>query len=359
MRERRISNLVSLLTIVVVPTLYADAVYTVDGSKLVGHIEQMYKGKLTIETKIAGKLTIDRRQIVAIEADEAMTVEFESGDRLVGTIVVSSDLTHATMHTALGELPVDAKRMASVWPDGHESPVLVEVKAEAEKDRLASIPKWTTTLEAGGSRTDGNTDTLEARGRLDVVRKTTHDALNFYLAGKYSETDNARTTNEYYGGIKYENNVDERRLWYTRLELEFDEFEDLDLRTTAAVGGGYYWIKEKPRELKTLVGFGLRHETYNTGETNGAAVIDFVVDFRQDLDDWAQFTHTTRYSPDIEDTSDYRVDFDTALVFPLKKDEWKLKVGIRNEYNSRPQIGLERLDNTFYANIVMSLAGGK
>ncbi len=355
----RLSVIAGLLTFVVVPVSLADAVYTVDGSKLVGRIEQMYKGKMTIDTKVAGKLVIDMSQIVAIEADQSITVEFESGNRLVGTIVVSPDQESATMHTALGDLPVEAKNMVSAWPEGKESPVLAEVKAEAEKVRLASIPKWTATLEGGGSRTDGNTDTLEGRGRLDVVRKTSEDLLNFYLAGKYSESDKLRISNEYYGGIKYENNITDRRFWYARIELEFDEFEDLDLRTTAAAGGGYYWMKDVPQTLKTLVGFGLRNESYNNGQTTSSAVIDFVVDYRQDLDDWAQFTHITRYSPDFQDTGDYRLDFDTALVFPLKKEEWKLKLGMRNEYNSRPQPGLERLDNTFYANIVMSLISGK
>jgi len=356
---KRLSVIAGLLTFVVVQMSYADAVYTVDGSKLVGRIEQMYKGKLTIDNTVAGKLVIDMSQIVAIEADQSITVEFESGNRLVGTIAVSPDQASATMQTALGDLPVDAKNMVSAWPEGKESPVLAEVKAEAEKVRLASIPKWTATLEGGGSRTDGNTDTLEGRGRLDVVRKTSEDLLNFYLAGKYSETDKVRISNEYYGGIKYENNINDRRFWYARIELEFDEFENLDLRTTAAAGGGYFWIKEEPQQLKSLVGFGLRNESYNNGQSTSSAVIDFVVDYREDINEWAQFTHVTRYSPDFQDTGDYRLDFDTALVFPLKKEEWKLKLGMSNEYNSRPQPGLERLDNTFYANIVMSLIGGK
>ena len=133
MRNNRLSVLSGLLTFVVVSALYADAVYTVDGSKLVGRIEQMYKGKLTINTEVAGKLTIETSQIVAIEASEALTVEFESGDRLVGTIAVSSDQESATMHTALGELPVNSKQMVSAWPEGSESPVLTEVRSEAEK----------------------------------------------------------------------------------------------------------------------------------------------------------------------------------------------------------------------------------
>jgi len=47
---------------------------------------------------------------------------------------------------------------------------------------------------------------------------------------------------------------------------------------------------------------------------------------------------------------------DTALAVPLgNSDIWKLKLGVTNEYNSQPQPGLDRLDNTYYANIVLEL----
>ena len=61
------------------------------------------------------------------------------------------------------------------------------------------------------------------------------------------------------------------------------------------------------------------------------------------------------YSPDFEEFDDYRLDVDTALLMPLKSDNLKLKLGMRNEYDSQPVAGNERLDNTYYANLLLEL----
>ena len=333
----------------------ADVVHTTDGSRFVGTIEQMSDGKLIMVTEIAGRLVIDASKIVAVAADGAVNVEFASGDRLVGTVEVSDDLSSSTVHTALGDISVAANQITSIWPEGTESPQLLAVKAEADARVEAMQPDWTMTLEAGGSGTEGNTDTLKARGRLDVTRKTSKDLLNFFLAGDYDEQDDRRTTNEYSGGIRYENSITDRWFWYVRTRLEFDEFEDLDLRSTAAAGGGYYWLKKPDHELKTSLGLGYRHESYKDSRTTDSAVLDLGLGYRLDIAEWVQFTHATVYSPDFQEFDDYRLDVDTALVFPMQDDRWKLKVGMRNEYNSRPQPGFDRLDNTYYTSVVLEL----
>ena len=45
----------------------------------------------------------------------------------------------------------------------------------------------------------------------------------------------------------------------------------------------------------------------------------------------------------------------TAMVFPLKQESWKLKLGVRNEYNSTPLPGVDPLDNTYYVNLVYEM----
>lgn len=332
----------------------ADVVHTTDGSRIVGHIEQIYEGKLIIVTEIAGKLEIDVGKIKAIATDDPVTAQFTSGDRLVGSIEILSD-DSTVMDTSLGRITVDTGRVDALWPQGAPDPHVVAVQKKAKAEREALRPKWSATLEAGSVMKEGNTDQLDARGRFDVKRRTPSDLLEFYVSGDYSEQEKVRTKNEYRGGIRYENKLNERWYWYTRMELEFDEFEDLDLRATAAAGAGYYWIKKEAQELKTSAGLGLRHEAFNTGKSNSAAVIDLGLNYRADLAPWAQFTHAGMLTPDIEDFGDYRLDLDTALIFPLKYEAWKLKVGMRNEYNSRPQRGIERLDNTYYANILLEL----
>jgi len=83
--------------------------------------------------------------------------------------------------------------------------------------------------------------------------------------------------------------------------------------------------------------------------------LDLGLDCRADFNSWARFTHSTTYAPDFEDFDRRRFGLDTALVFPLKKEARSLKMGTRNEYNSRPQRGLDRLDNTYYANLMLEL----
>ncbi len=336
-------------------TAAGDIVYTSDGSRLVGKVEQIANGKLIIVTQIAGRLEIDASKVTAVDTDEPVNIEFASGDKLVGIIEVSKPGEPAVAHTALGDIKVPSGQIASLWPKGTENPKIVAMQQQMEEARIAAEPKWTSKLEAGGVFTEGNTNTLNARGRIDVKRKTDNELLEFFIAAQYSEQETIRSKNEYMGGVRFEASVNERKYWYTRIGLEFDEFEKLDLRSTAAVGGGYYWLKKPDHEFKTSFGLGYRHETYNTGLTGNSAVVDFGWRYRMDVSPTLQFTHVGTYSPDFQDTADYRLDVDTAVILPFENPLWKLKVGMRNEYNSRPPSNTERLDNTIYANVVLTL----
>ncbi len=334
---------------------FADVVVTSDGSRIVGRIDQIHDDVVRITTEFAGALDIKTTDVRAMSTDAPITIQLRSGDRLVGPVEISDDATQSIIRASVGAIPMALNDIAALWPEDAEDPIVIAAKEEAKKEIERLRPKWSSTLEAGGVMKEGNADTIDARGRFDVKRKTPDDLLEFFLAAEYSEQDDLRTKNEYRGGIRYESTLSERKYWYTRLVLEFDEFENLDMRSTAAFGYGYYWTKEPATELKTSVGLGYRHESFKTGDTQDSAVIDLGLNYRCDLGDWAQFTHAAAYAPDFEEFDDYRVDFDTAIVLPFKKDNWKLKIGIRNEYNAQPQPGIVRLDNTYYANVVLDL----
>lgn len=352
---KSVVSVVVVLLAVGLRSALADEVLMRDGSKLVGTIERAAEGKLTLVTDFAGKLELPLDKISAIQSAEPLHVEFASGDRLVGVVQPDAAGASAVLKSDVGDVPVNSEKVKYIWRQGAESPEVVAMRVDAEKQIEALKPDWTVKLEAGGNMTEGNTETLDAQGRFDIIRKTDADLLNFYLAAVYSEQDDNRTKNEYRGGGKYEREITERWFWYARTELEFDEFENLDLRATAAAGAGYYWIRKPEHELKTRLGGGYRHEAYDDGRSEDDAIVDLGLDYRLQIVKFAEFTHSTTYSPDIEDTDNYRLDFDTALALPLKDDRWKFKVGMRNEYNSQPSPGLERLDNTYYANIVLEL----
>jgi putative salt-induced outer membrane protein YdiY len=333
-----------------------DTVVLTDGSRIVGTIERLSDGKLVITTAFAGTIEIDATLLQSLKTDRKINMAFASGDRLLGPVVWPDGPETPVIETGVGPITVAIEKVTAIWPEGADSPEVLAAKAEAETKLAAVTPDWSVTVEAGGTMTEGNTDTLTGMGKVEVLRKTSRDLLKFYLAAIYGEEDNARTQNEYKGGVLFEGNITDRWFWYARTELEFDEFEDIDLRATAAAGAGYYWIKEDDHELKTRGGLGYRHETFDDGSSEDAAIVDLGLDYRLDILTWAQFTHSTTYSPDIERWSDYRLTLDTAMAIPLADSEkWKLKFGIQNKYNSHPAPGIDRLDNLYYANIVVGI----
>jgi putative salt-induced outer membrane protein len=331
----------------------ADEVLITDGSRIVGTIERLDDQKLILLTDFAGKLEIARAKVVSVRTETPVNVAFASGDRLVGPVRWAQDPEQPVVDTALGPIAVAPSAITAVWPVGAESPETVAAAVEAERQVARYKPKWTATLEGGATRTEGNTDTLVGRGRFDLNRKTEIDLLSFYAQADYAEENKSRTRNEYLAGSRYQSAITERWYWYARSELEFDEFEDLDLRATMAAGLGYYWIKQTAHEFKTELGAGYRHEAYENGDTSDDMILDLAGHYRLDLADWVRFTHSTVYSPNIEEFSDYRLRLDTAFLFPLEKEYLSIKVGMKNEYNSRPQPGRDRLDNTYYASVVL------
>jgi putative salt-induced outer membrane protein YdiY len=343
------------MIVVLASVASADRIVTTDGSRLVGKIQEWSNEKVTIVTEIAGTLTIDTSKVTAIAVDEPISVQFASGDRLIGTVELAPDETTATMHTAFGDITVDAATIKMVWAKDKDSPEVIAIREEAARIEKAYRPNWTVKLEGGGVFTEGNTDTFAARGRLEFLRKTPDDSLLFYANAEYNEQNKIRTQSEYRVGSRYENDVNDEWSWYMRSMLENDEFENLQLRAIVAGGIARNWIKRDEKMFQTSLGGGFRHESYNDDTTFSDSMLDLGLAYRHDITPWVQFTHALTYSPALDDTADYRLFADTALVLPFKSDRWKLKLGVRNEYNSRPRPGIVRLDNTFYANVLVEL----
>jgi len=334
----------------------ADVVVTMDGSRIVGTLERFSSEGAVIATGFAGTLTIAADKVASIVTDEPVIVAAQSGDRLVGRVTEQPDGDGMIVESEIGEVPIAREKVADVWPKGADSPETLAQKKAHEKQLAAVTPTWSTSLQAGINRQEGNNDRLEGNGRLDITRKTSRDKLNFFLWGRYGEQNDRRTDNEYGGGVRFDALITERLGWYTRLRLEHDEFEDLDLRATVAGGLSYYWIKKEEHTFQTGLGLGYRHEEYMTPgrDTTKSAVFDAGFDYMIVMAPWATYTWEFDYTPDIEEYDDYRIWSDMGLTFPLKNDNLAFKLGLRHQYNSRPSRGNENLDTTYYANVVLT-----
>ena len=52
--------------------------------------------------------------------------------------------------------------------------------------------------------------------------------------------------------------------------------------------------------------------------------------------------------------ANYRVHHETTYEMPITASLWKLKTGISNDYTSKPQPGVERLDTLYFTSLILN-----
>jgi len=359
-RSRRAATLTALLLAAVAAGGgRADVVELSDGSRLAGVVERLADGSILLKTDFAGELRIAAEKIVRIEIDEPVHVEVDTGDRLVGPVHWSRDIDKPVVRTQLGDIPVELARIRAIWPPGGKSPEVLALEAqvaEREAELRAKVADWTVRLEIGLNAQEGNTRIFQARGRIELVRKTDNDLLKLYVRGDFGKENRRRNTSEVIAGASYEYQFTQNWFAYGSSQAEYDEFESLNLRFTLALGGGRYWIRRDDQMLKTFAGLGYQHESFFNLITTDSATAELGLEYRVELASWLRFEHQTLYRPTFESLDDYRIVSDSALVVPLGGSEvWKLRLGAQYQYDPIPQPGREKLDQTYYADLLLEL----
>lgn len=372
------------------PRAAADQAFLQDGSLLVGTVKQFAEGALKIETSFGGELTVPADQLAGLSTEGAFVVRLNSGEIMTGSLhfadgaqgIALDQNEHAPL--ALGDV-------ASIVPEGQELPPVEEAPAEAPPEEPKA--SWSGRAELGLNGHSGNKERFDARLGIDVQRTTELTRLTLYLKGQYAESNSERSANEMMGGARLEYDFSERTYVFGKIDLEYDEFENLDLRTTLTGGFGHFFIQREKVELKGWAGVGYEHELFDQDDVEGSGdiaattsietavrdavrlavrdeivrlfeggsedttmsevVVELGYNYRHDFHKNFRFEHGLTYYPAIDDpTRDYRLAVETALEFPLGKDpDWTLRTGVRHEYDAMPQEGVDELDTTYYLNL--------
>ena len=320
----------------------ADEIHLKDGSKLIGTVTRIAGGKVTVKTDFAGDITVDAEKVKGITTAEPLNVQLASGDVAVAKLQYDAAAgTQSVQGDVVGSKPVELKQVTSSWPKGEEDPAVVALRA-----------KWKVRLELGLNGQTGNSEILNFNGGLTIKRETPGDRLTLYGLGRYSRDNGVRSANEIIGGANWEVDLTDRLFWYIKGELEHDEFETLDLRATVTTGLGYFVIREKESDWKIRGGVGYQHESFDNGDTENQAIVDLGWDYRRDFAPLLQYVHSLTVNPSLEDIRDVRVVMTNALEIPLEPSKsWKLRLGIKNQYDAEPEAGVERLDTFYFANV--------
>lgn len=330
----------TLLPCLLATNAVSDVIEHDNGSRIVGEITRIYENKLVMETDFAGTIEVDLKNLTRITTDRPLFVSLKDGSRLYGEIDQRDD--NLVINSEGGRHTVSRDVLTAAWLKGKPDP-----SAPEKRD-------WSYEAALEGSGKSGNTERSSLGARLKAELKGPEDQLQFYLRGSYAKEDGEETDDEILGGIDFERIFRQYHSWYSRIELERDDIENIELRTTAAAGYGYYFLKKSYHELRTRLGLSYRHESFDNGGSDSNIGLDLGLHYRYRFSSELQLVTDITYTPSIEDFADYLLHHESSLESPIGLSKfWKLQLGISHQYDSKPAPGTEKLDTTYFSRLIM------
>jgi hypothetical protein len=330
------------------PLLFAGTIQTKDGSVINGKILSIEEGVIKIETSYAGVISVKQVEVATFSSDETINVATKGGNSFLGTVKGSGEALEISAEGGTFKTSVD--NVSAAWQPGEDSPEKRALKAEV----AANERKWAYDASVDISGKSGNSDRTATAIALSATLEGKKDKLLFYGSVDSAEENNNTTANEYKAGVDYSSFFSNTFSWYARIELEQDEIEQLDLRSTAAFGVGKHLIRKEDQKLEFRGGLAYRFENFEDGSEVESPGLDLALIHFKDLG-WGSLNNLLTYNPSFDDFGNFRLYHESSMDLPVGSGEfWKLRIGISNEYNSEPLPGLEEMDTTYFTRLLLS-----
>ncbi len=345
-----------LLLLLAAP-LHADTLELADGSRLSGELVRMDGAVVVFRTKFAGELSIDRQSVVGLATGQSVVAQLPDGSRLVGQLRHNPETGRQSVRTELvGDVPVLASNLASVWQPGQPSPEerAVQVAHDKEVAELKARHRepsdlWSGAIAAGFSGSDGNTNKHSMHGKLETKRETDFDRLTLGLRGRSATDQGKQTEAEVIGTAGLERDFSGPYFAFGETGFERDRFEGIDLRATLTGGVGRFLIREKDHEWKVRSGVGYRFEAPRNGENDGEFIVALGHDYWIRLLNRTRIGHKLTYLPTIAAPgTDYRIESEFGIRHPLAGPGGvDIGFGLLHQYDALPPEGVKKLDTQY------------
>ncbi len=345
-----------LLLLLAAP-LHADTLELADGSRLSGELVRMDGAVVVFRTKFAGELSIDRQSVVGLATGQPVVAQLPDGSRLVGQLRHNPETGRQSVRTELvGDVPVLASNLASVWQPGQPSPEerAVQVAHDKEVAELKARHRepsdlWSGAIAAGFSGSDGNTNKHSMHGKLETKRETDFDRLTLGLRGRSATDQGKQTEAEVIGTAGLERDFSGPYFAFGETGFERDRFEGIDLRATLTGGVGRFLIREKDHEWKVRSGVGYRFEAPRNGENDGEFIVALGHDYWIRLLNRTRIGHKLTYLPTIAAPgTDYRIESEFGIRHPLAGPGGvDIGFGLLHQYDALPPEGVKKLDTQY------------
>lgn len=266
-----------------------------------------------------------------------VTVRLRNGERLSGIIAESTDDTVTLDHPSLGRVVLRREGIASI-------------------ERVAPPKEWAFSAEAGLNGSSGNTEALSLHGGLGAKRTRPLDELTLLLRYDYSTSDGEATVDKgrLFGRQDWRQGTDSPWRFFADGAAEYDRFQDWDWRVSGHGGFGYDLVRSDTTTLVARAGAGA-YRKIGDSDNNIRPEAVAGLDWEQRLAENQRFTLTADFLPALDEVGPYRVLARAAYHVLLdQRSNLSLRLGLEDQYDSRPGEGKRRNDLTYFAALVVS-----
>lgn len=338
MRRKHIESLLLLAALACLPfTAYGDEVRLKNGDLITGKIIKKETSVVVVETSYAGQINIQWSEIENIKSDEPVHLVLTDGSNLHGPLL---DDEEGAASIELAQADVD-KNLA---PEEKEFDLREVRYINPTPDLTGEGVRWTGHVNAGGSLTEGNTDTTALHFDGETIARTLKN--RYTLGGEFNRAEDhgEDTRFDSRARAKYDRFLTQQWYGYVNTSLENDRFRDLRLRRVAGVGSGYQ-IFETPNLNLSLEG-GINHisEDYYTAEDESYPGLRWALRYDQLLfGSRVQLFHNHEALIGFQETNHLLFYSKTGLRFPLLFG-LNASTQLNYDWDSDPADGREKAD---------------
>ncbi len=274
----------------------------------------------------------------------------KDGQTLVGSVATAD--THLTVTTkSSGEVTAPMTDVTSIRNDAEEA---VYEKTVLHPG-LADL--WSGVIDTGLSLTRGNSDTLNYTFSGKAARISSRDKISVYTTAIYANNSTTGTkqvtAHDIQGGVRGDLNVSSRVFAFAMADFEYDQFQNLNLRSVFGGGAGYHVIKRANTTFDLNAGGAYENESFNTPLTRTSGEVIVGEAFATKIGPRISLSEAFSLFPDISHTGQYRFTFDATAATKLKNWlSWQLTYSDR--YLTDPVAGTMRNDAIFTTGIRVS-----
>ncbi len=293
----------------------ADTVVMKNGDHLTGTVVKSDGKQLTLKTDYAGDVNLQWAAVKELTTDKPLFVVTPDKKTVSGKVttengeLVLTPSNAPALHVPLANVTVLRDEAEQAAWEHSQHPGLLE--------------NWAGGASVGLGLARGNSDTTNLSVAFNAARTTLNDKLAAYFASIYASSGvngvSGVTANDIRGGARYDRNIVPKIFGFGSADFEYNETQDLDLRSILAGGLGYHALKSDSTTLDLLAGGDYTRENYSTGTLRNIGGITVGETFFHKLGKTTTVNEQLFLYPDLTDTGNYRIAFDVGVSTKINK----------------------------------------